>query len=108
MVGTSSGSPDSSHTLSTLGLATCAHVRPQVSGHRPGHTGCYSAVLATLLASLPAAGVENQATSGVHAQLDHWPGLTTDQKGSAGWKKSPDHRAGLRSKPTGWWSLVRV
>ena len=60
-------------TLATLGLATCAHVRPQVSGHRPGHTGCYSAeLLATLLASLPAAGVENQATtSGVHAQLDH-------------------------------------
>ena len=72
-----------------MGLATCAHVRPQVSGQRPGHTECYSAV-ATLLASLATGGVEKQATR-VVCMLN----LTADQKGSAArGKKSPDHPAG--------------
>ena len=55
--------------------------------------------MATLLASLATAGVENQATR-VVCLLN----LTsaTDQKGSAGWKKSPDHPA------AGWLAGIKA
>ena len=77
-----------------MGLATWAHVRPQVSGHRPGHTGCYSP-LATLLASQ----VEKQANTRLGQS-----GLCTDQKGSAGRKKSPDHPADQSQQACGHWT----